>query len=261
MDVELSPRDAEAARHVLGMVVPGQAMRVWTLTDEQILVLDDPEQPQLVTQPWLPGRVGDPPNAEMLVLAQEVALRGLVARGDVETVVSDSQIAEVTARPEITGCLVLRRLGNALLRVARATSQDATVAYFYRQDEGPILEEVVDENGLHAFAVYEPTVWGPRLADFLDPAQGAGRGAIDETGPASRFAENVGDRPELSQALAASSMTAVLRDVPTPKVATIFSSEAGTYWLRETAVRPEEMRLTGISRAELEALGPSLTAA
>lgn len=257
--IELSERDAGAAREVLAMAVPDQATYVWTLTDEQIAVLDDPDAPQLADQTWLSERLGDPPNVEMFVLAQEVALRGLVASGDVQIAVDGEQITEVTARPQITGSLVLRRLGNAVLRVARVTAETATVAYCYVLDEGQIFEETVDENGMHEFSIYSPDLWGARIADFLDPAEGAGLGEIDEVGSADMFAAEAEERPELGQAVAVSNLTAVLRDQDLPRVATVFSSQAGTYWLREEDQEAQTMRLTGIDRTGLERLAQDLT--
>ncbi|MDR2896136.1 MAG: hypothetical protein LBV30_05750 [Propionibacteriaceae bacterium] len=259
-EIKLEARDAQAVATVLHLASDTQATRVWRLTDEQIAILDAPDAPLLVEQTWLEDRLGDPGDPALLAMAEEVALRSLVASGDVAVQVSDGDITEVTARPEITGSLLLRRLGKAMMRVVRVTDDDSSLAYFYLQDSGEIFEEAVDQNGMHDFSVYHEPIWRSRLAEFIDPVAGAGLGQIDQVVTADVLEGAVADYPQLTQAVSVSQLTAVLRDNDQPRVATIFSGPAGCYWLRSDAdLADDQLRLTGIDPDQLAGLGEELT--
>ncbi|MDR1078818.1 MAG: hypothetical protein LBL55_09215 [Propionibacteriaceae bacterium] len=225
-----SEADLAAAQAVLGLMEADRAISAGALSDEQIMVLDGPELAQVVEMPWLAEHGGDQPSR-----LGEVALRGLVTRGEASVEVADGEIVAVTAGPAIAGLLVLRRRARAVLRVGRATADDALSVYCYLQPGGQVLEEVVDVNGFHQFTVLPPDLLGSRLADFIDPNRQAGLGRLERLGSLRDFLTLSASLPELSQAVAVSTITAAVGPGDPGRSSTIYAGPRGVYWLRQQA--------------------------
>ncbi|MDR1386331.1 MAG: hypothetical protein LBJ44_01820 [Propionibacteriaceae bacterium] len=229
-----SEPDLAAARQVLALIEADRAISAGALTDEQIMVLDGPDLPQVVEMPWLAEHGGEHPSQ-----LGEVALRGLVARGDATVRVSEGEITGVSAVPAITGLMVLRRRSRAVLRVGRATAEDALSAYFYLQPEGQLLEEVVDVNGFHQFTVLGQNLIGPRLADFIDPTGQAGTGQLERLGSLRDFLTLSASLPEMNQAVAVSTISVATSQDDPGLSSTVYAGPHGVYWLRQQEDDPE----------------------
>src|SRR5689334_8298077 len=102
--MRFSKADLEAARATLAQAVPGQAVPIVLLTDEEVSILDGLAHGQLVPTPWLDTQS----QVDRAVLGK-VALRSLLARKMVHPATDpDSDEVGIEAHPGITGPLVLR---------------------------------------------------------------------------------------------------------------------------------------------------------
>lgn len=143
--------DIYAAQQVL---LDGQGARpprdVIVLTDEEIVVLDGLNNPQLVPTPYLEKNNVD------IATAAGTALRGLLARELVspvqhETPVDDAGQLKLTATKEILGALTLRRTAQAIVQVERQTNAGQRWIFSYVHEDLGVLIEDIDDNGLHVF--------------------------------------------------------------------------------------------------------------
>jgi hypothetical protein len=156
----------DAAQAVLARIEPGKVTKVTTLTDEEITILDGLETPQIVATPWVADNESFEPEA-----FGEVALRGLIARGDVQpAIVEGRDDLAIVAVPDITGPLLLRRISQAIISIERTTSLQSDYLYYYRHDDA-VLEEQIDAAGFHLFSILELADLGTRFASFVNPSR------------------------------------------------------------------------------------------
>ncbi|ONI67115.1 hypothetical protein BWI15_28520 [Kribbella sp. ALI-6-A] len=156
------------------MTVHGREV-LTSFTDEELAAIAGPDQEVVAPMPWL-----DQQPVEQRELTLSVALRGLVARGVVEQVdhdrETDSLVLSLSAQTQ--ALLTMRHTVSAVVIAERQTARGkhAIVQYF---GDG-VLEEDVDQSGLHTFSVCSDQHALDGLVELCDPADVAG----DHTGEA-----------------------------------------------------------------------------
>lgn len=174
-----SERDRACAAETLGRQGP-DAADFLVLTDEEIVALDGLQHPQLVETPWLKEQ---PVGPESLV---GVALRGLLARGLVVPHLDQPEIT-LSASPEITGALMLRRTAKTIVRVERQTNNGTAWLFAYCHVDS-VLTEDIDPNGMHIFSVTDEQALLARLTGVANPFEITGSDGDPITMPESEFA-------------------------------------------------------------------------
>ena len=178
--LQYTPEDVAAARDLLGRARVENAPApddpsaaevpapIVTLSDEQIAAVDGYERRQFVALPWLEQ------HPEQRRTAAAVALRGMIASGQVLTrTARHGEGPRWRARPEITGCLVLRRTAESFTTAERTVRTEAgpqVHRLHCYSHPGGVLEEETTADGLHRFTVLRAEEATVRLAAFLDPA-------------------------------------------------------------------------------------------
>lgn len=162
--IEWSARDIEMAERVMALAETEDA-DLPVLTDEEIVALDGIQRDQLVALPWLAQHV------EQRELLCGVALRGLLTKSLVYPVAEEGQRepTRLQASDSITGVLTLRRTGQRIVAAERTVSSGRRWLYAYIHEGAGVLEEEVDDGGVHMFTVYPLPVLAARLASFVDP--------------------------------------------------------------------------------------------
>ncbi|KLN36326.1 hypothetical protein ACFVSK_04625 [Cellulosimicrobium cellulans] len=262
-----SASDIAAAESALERAVAGEVTHVVTLTDEEIVILDGLQNPQLVAVPWLDAQEG----ADRALVGR-VALRSLLARGMVVPS-EDAAAAEpvdgrpavgIEAVPEITGPLVLRRTANAILSVERTTSLGRHWVYVYLHEDDRVLEEEVAPSGHHAFSVYPLSELAGRLAVFVDPASQALLDGRSQTFTPDDFAARASSLPELAGALAVTTLGAVHAGSDVLEQVSVYATPDGVYTVRggehgadgaPTSLTLSEVGAATVRRLPLELLG------
>lgn len=262
--MQWSAHDLAAAREVLAESRTGEVRHIVTLTDEEIIILDGLQHPQLVALPWLTDQEGADHD-----LVGRVALRSLLVRGLVEVQQTDSaDPAEsaspstpdvsgvgIVAVPQITGSLVLRRTGQAILVAVRTTALGQHWVYVYAHgvnaDRDTIVEEEVSEAGLHSFSVYPVAELGPRLTAFIDLAGAAVMDGRRRAISASELETVAATIPALAQAAAVTVLSVVRAGSDLAESKTIYSGPAGVHVLEAASVEAPDGQLV------LREVGPS----
>lgn len=208
--MRFSETDIEAARATLAKAKPGEVVGIVMLTDEEVMVLDGLQNEQLVPTPWLEQQEGADKE-----LMGRVALRSLLAR---EMAIPEENPADgsvkVRAHPGITGPLVLRRAGRAIVSLERTTSQGKQWVFCYVHEEdgaATVLEEEITGSGQHGFSVYPREYLGERLQFFLDPTDAATLNGRTRTVSAAELEQAARTMPELNEAVAVSILTGIVK--------------------------------------------------
>jgi len=255
-----STSDIAAARATLSRATAGEVSHVFSLTDEEIVVLDGVQHAQLVTTPYLDGLT----DAER-DLAPRVALRSLVVR-DLVSATREPDPADpdgepavgLTAVEEITGPLVLRRTADAICTIERTTTLGKHWVYLYRHEGDVVLEEEVSVEGAHAFSVYPADVARARVADFLDPARSAVLDTRARTLTREELTATAAQDPALASALDVSTIAGVVAGSDRVEVVTVYTTADAVHVLRgsehDDAGDPATFSLQEASRATLEGL-------
>lgn len=165
--IEWTERDINSAKDILALSGQ-QDQSLPTLTDEEIVALDGIEREQIVALPFLEE------HKEHIALAGNVALRSLLVKGLAFPVTAEgeSEPTKLNANESITGVITLRRTGQRLISAERTTGSGKYWLYGYVHDD-VILEEEVNDAGIHAFSVYPVEQFAERLALLSDPAEQA----------------------------------------------------------------------------------------
>ncbi|HET7415032.1 MAG TPA: hypothetical protein VFI97_04975 [Arthrobacter sp.] len=165
--IEWTERDIESAKEVLALS-GNDDQSLPTLTDEEIVALDGVEREQIVALPFLDE------HKEHTKLAGNVALRSLLVKGLAFPVTAEGESEPTTlnATESITGVITLRRTGQRLISAERTTGKGKYWLYGYVHGD-VILEEEVNDGGIHAFSVYPVGQFAERLALLSDPAEQA----------------------------------------------------------------------------------------
>lgn len=220
--------DVEAARDVLGRAVAGEAVRVVTLTDEQVLVLDGVQHEQIVPLPWL-----DEQGEVDRELVGRVALRSMLSQGIVEARPRpDGEDVSIEAVPEITGSLVLRRTAQAILALERTTSLGKSWVFCYVHEGAGVLEEDVTTSGHHRFSVYSADLLGDRFGTFLDPTEAAVMAGRARTMTTEQFERDAPTMPELAEALVVTTLSVVRAGSETMINVSVYAGPRGVFVLR-----------------------------
>lgn len=262
-----SASDIAAAESALERAVAGEVTHVVTLTDEEIVILDGLQNPQLVAVPWLDAQEGADRG-----LVGRVALRSLLARGMVvpsehaaaAEPVDGRPAVGIEAVPEITGPLVLRRTASAILSVERTTSLGRHWVYVYLHEDDRVLEEEVAPSGHHAFSVYPLSELAGRLAVFVDPASHALLDGRSQTFTPDDFAARASSLPELAGALAVTTLGAVHAGSDVLEQVSVYATPDGVYAVRggehgpdgaPTSLTLSEVGAATVRRLPLDLLG------
>jgi hypothetical protein len=264
--MQWSAHDLAAAREVLAESRTGEVRHIVTLTDEEIIILDGLQHPQLVALPWLTDQEGADHDLVGRVALRSLLVRGLVDVQQVDSVdaaeaaaaspsTSDASGVGIVAVPQITGSLVLRRTGQAILVAARTTALGQHWVYVYAHgvnaDRDTIVEEEVSEAGLHSFSVYPVAELGPRLTAFMDPAGAAVMDGRRRAISASELETVAATIPALAQAAAVTVLSVVRAGSDLAESKTIYSGPAGVHVLEAASVEAPDGQLV------LREVGPS----
>lgn len=165
--IEWTTRDLESARKVLALSFE-ESETLPTLTDEEIVALDGIERGQFVALPFLEK------HEEHKYLAATVALRSLMSKGLAFPVVEDgyNEPTRLNATERVTGIMTLRRTASRIVTGQR-TSQVGRHWLFAYIHDGIVMEEEVNDGGIHAFVVYPTARLAERLAILGDPENAA----------------------------------------------------------------------------------------
>lgn len=227
--MRFSDADRVAAQGTLARAVPGRAVPIVLLTDEEVTILDGLAHDQLVPTPWLDAQT------DVRSLYQ-VALRSLIAREMVRSALDEAGDGRVIeAHPGITGPLVLRRTAESVIAIERTTSggQHWVFLYIHQADgEGVVLEEEISASGQHAFTVYRADLAGERVLPLLDPS-GAARADGEATAfSPGEFESRAPGLPAVRDAVAVSVLTGVRRGTDRLVNLTVYASAHGVFVLR-----------------------------
>jgi hypothetical protein len=258
-----SADDVAAARATLGRVVAGEAVSIGVLTDEEVVVLDGLQHPQIAPTPWLDAQEG----ADRALVGR-VALRSLLARGLVAPGTGADDPGEgvsIEAVPEVTGPLVLRRTAQAIVSAERVTSGGRHWVFCYLHEDGAVLEEEVSRSGHHSFVVYALDHLGARLAPFLDPTRAAVLDGRERPLDADALRTTAASVPELAAAVSATTLSAVRAGSDELRTVTVYTGPEGAFVLRgsehDAAGAPVAYSLAEVGPAALAALPGALVAA
>lgn len=162
--IEWTDRDIASAKALLARD-DDEDNTLPTLTDEEIVALDGTGRDQLVALPFLEE------HQDQIQLAGNVALRSLLVKGLAypEVVEGESEPTKLNASEDITGIITLRRTGERLVAAERTTGNGKNWLYGYVHGD-VVLEEEVNDVGIHAFSVYPTSELAGRLAMLADPA-------------------------------------------------------------------------------------------
>lgn len=266
-----SASDIAAAERTLERATAGEVTHVVTLTDEEIVILDGLQNPQIVAVPWLDAQEG----ADRALVGR-VALRSLLARGLVvpaenaggEPAAAGSgderPAVGIEAVPEITGPLVLRRTATAILSAERTTALGRHWVYVYLHEDDRVLEEEVAPSGHHAFSVYPLAELAGRLAVFLDPGGKALLDGRTQTFTTEEFSARAPELPELAGALAVTTLGAVHAGSDVLVQVSVYATPDGVYVVRggehgadgaPTTLTLSEIGAATVRRLPVELLG------
>jgi hypothetical protein len=154
----------------------GQPEVLARFTDEELAAVSGPGQEQVAPMLWLDRQPHD--QHEVFV---SIALRGLVARGVVLEIEqqqqSDAWVLTFSAHTQ--ALLAMRHTASSIVIAERQTATGKSAVVLYFGDGRGVLEETVDQAGLHTFSVCseEPALDG--LVALCDPDDVAG----DSSGP------------------------------------------------------------------------------
>lgn len=165
--IEWTARDVASARKVLALSFE-ESEDLPTLTDEEIVALDGVEREQFVALPFLEK------HEDQKYLAATVALRSLMSKGIAFPVVEEgyNEPTRLNATERVTGIMTLRRTASRIVTGQR-TSQAGRHWLFAYVHDVIVLEEEVNDGGIHAFVVYPVSRLAERLAVLGDPENGA----------------------------------------------------------------------------------------
>ncbi|GAB3536804.1 hypothetical protein GCM10027403_18760 [Arthrobacter tecti] len=163
--IEWTTRDVESARKVLALSFE-ESEDLPTLTDEEIVALDGIERDQFVALPFLEK------HEEQKYLAATVALRSLMSKGIAFPVVEEgyNEPTRLNATEPVTGIMTLRRTASRIVTGQRTSQAGRHWLFAYIHDE-IVLEEEVNDGGIHGFVVYPASRLAERLAVLGDPEQ------------------------------------------------------------------------------------------
>lgn len=163
--IEWTTRDLESARKVLALSFE-ESEELPTLTDEEIVALDGIERDQFVALPFLEK------NEDQKYLAATVALRSLMSKGFAFPVIEEgyNEPTRLNATERVTGIMTLRRTASRIVTGQRTSQVGRHWLYAYVHDD-IVLEEEVNDGGIHGFVVYPASRLADRLAVLGDPEQ------------------------------------------------------------------------------------------
>lgn len=165
--IEWTTRDLESARKVLALSFE-ESEGLPTLTDEELVALDGVDREQFVALPFLEK------HEDQKYLAATVALRSLMSKGIAFPVVEEgyNEPTRLNATERVTGIMTLRRTASRIVTGQRTSQVGRHWLFAYIHDE-IVLEEEVNDGGVHAFVVYPLARLAERLAVLGDPENSA----------------------------------------------------------------------------------------
>ncbi len=163
--IEWTTRDIESARKVLAMSFE-ESEDLPTLTDEEIVALDGIDRDQFVALPFLEK------HEDQKYLVATVALRSLMSKGFAFPVVEEgyNEPTRLNATERVTGIMTLRRTASRIVTGQRTSQAGRHWLFAYVHDD-IVLEEEVNDGGVHGFVVYPTSRLPERLAILGDPEQ------------------------------------------------------------------------------------------
>lgn len=189
--IDWAARDAKSAQVVLAMA-PEQSDTLPTLTDEEIVALDGIDRDQFVALPFLSE------HTDQRRLICTVALRSLMSKGLAVPVTDEGEDSpsRLDAAQEITGIMTLRRTGRRVISAERTAANGQFWLYGYLHGT-TVLEERVNDGGVHDFSIYPTAQLIERIAQLADPeGAAAGNGQsreFTEAGFAAQAPQVLGD--------------------------------------------------------------------
>jgi hypothetical protein len=239
--IEWTERDIESAKGVLAL--SGQEdQSLPTLTDEEIVALDGVEREQIVALPFLDE------HKEQTTLAGNVALRSMLVKGLAfpVTVEGESEPAKLNATENITGVITLRRTGQRLISAERTTGNGKYWLYGYVHGD-VILEEEVNDGGIHAFSVYPLEQFAERLALLSDPAEQAADDGVARQFSQEEFEQQAGEL--LGDTRAVTVVTGMSQDSQSIANATFYAATGVVHGLKvEQEDGPMQYSVAPVSR-------------
>ncbi|WP_051299678.1 hypothetical protein [Arthrobacter castelli] len=222
--IEWTERDVEAANGVLALS-GNEDQGLPTLTDEEIVALDGIERDQIVALPFLDE------HKDNIQLAGNVALRSLLVKGLAFPVTQegDTEPTRLNANESITGVITLRRTGQRLITAERTTGNGKYWLYGYVHAD-VILEEEVNDSGIHAFSVYPVEEFAGRLALLADPAEQADEDGDPRELTQQEFEEQASDL--LADTRAVTVVTGMSQDSETIANATFYAATGVVHGLK-----------------------------
>lgn len=147
------------------------------LTDEELAVLTaETDGGPTVWAPWSEEHADHLESALPSVRRILLARNNLVPEGyaaPLEDREVEGDPARLVPEPRLAGILLLRRSAEQVTVVERSVSIEETFhrsrRYYYHQSPGIALEEYVNPEGVHSFAVLPVPAIGPLLAELIDP--------------------------------------------------------------------------------------------
>lgn len=147
------------------------------LTDEELAILTaETGGGPTVWTPWAEENAGHVESALPSVRRILLTRNNLVPEGyaaPLEDREVEGDPARLVPEPRLAGILLLRRSAEQVTVVERSVSIGGTFhrsrRYYYHQSPGIALEEYVNPEGVHAFAVLPVPSIGPLLAGLVDP--------------------------------------------------------------------------------------------
>lgn len=166
--IEWTTRDIECAKQVLALSFEASEA-LPTLTDEEIVALDGIDRDQFVALPFLEK------HEENKYLAATVALRSLISKGIAFPVIEkgNEEPTRLNATEHVTGIMTLRRTAQRIVTGQRTSDVGRHWLFTYVHDD-VVLEEEVNDGGIHAFVVYPADRLAHRLSVLGDPRNVAG---------------------------------------------------------------------------------------
>jgi hypothetical protein len=155
----------------------GQPEVLARFTDEELAAVSGPGQDQVAPMLWLDRQ----PHDQHQVFVS-IALRGLVARGVVLEIEQQQQQPDacvLTFSAHTQALLAMRHTASSIVIAERQTATGKSAVVLYFGDGRGVLEETVDQAGLHTFSVCTEELALDDLVALCDPDDVAG----DSSGP------------------------------------------------------------------------------
>ncbi|MFI7589542.1 hypothetical protein ACIB24_20950 [Spongisporangium articulatum] len=151
-------------------------VEVVRLTDEELAVLDGPQSDHVAPLPWLSALPETEQETARTVAARSLAVRGVARPSAIDETTGDVVLA---VDGDTHAVLAARRSSSGFVIAERRSDQESITHVLYVQGAAGVVDETVNQAGLHVFSAGPTAPAVDALVAFLDPA-----GVATTDGPA-----------------------------------------------------------------------------